>query len=131
MVEGTTDGEGTVAFKKFPVTLHATLKVALAGHFEPESKRHLYLVEFQSCCKKCTESWVEFGEDLKILVDKAYPMLEDDARQQLVLQCSCIMIKLPLELNRGSLKQLKQLLKQLWSWSHIWYNTVYLVQLPQ
>ena len=44
-------------------------------------------MEFQSRCKKQTEYWVEFGEDLKILVDKAYPMLEDDVRKQLALQC--------------------------------------------
>ena len=82
-------GRALLAFKKFPVTARATFKaavVALAGRFEPDSKRDLYLAEFQSRCKKRTESWVEFGEDLRILVDKAYPMLEDDARQQLALQ---------------------------------------------
>ena len=60
--------------------------VALAGRFEPESRQDLYLVEFQSRCIKQMEYWVEFGEDLKILVDKAYPMLEDDVRKQLALQ---------------------------------------------
>ena len=32
------------------------------------------------------ESWPEFGEDLRILVDKAYPSLDDEAWQQLALQ---------------------------------------------
>ena len=38
--------------------------VALAERFEPESKRDLYLAEFQSRCKKRTESWADFGEAL-------------------------------------------------------------------
>ena len=79
----------------------------LAGRFEPESKQDIYLMEFQSHCKKQTEFWVEFGEDLRILVDKAYPMLEDDVRHQLALQHSCIMIKLPLELNIRNLKTIE------------------------
>ena len=58
----------------------------LAERFELESRRDLYPAEFQSRCKKRTESWADFGEDLRVLVDKAYPMLEDDARQQLALQ---------------------------------------------
>ena len=33
-----------------------------------------------------TESWPEFGEDLLALVDKAYPLLDDEAQQQLALQ---------------------------------------------
>ena len=89
MVEGQLTGKALLAYKKFPVTARMTFKntvVALAGHFDLESRRDLYLVEFQSHCKKRTESWVEFDEDLRILVDKAYPMLEDDARQQLALQ---------------------------------------------
>ena len=38
--------------------------VALAENFELESRRDLYLAEFQSHCKKRTESWADFGEDL-------------------------------------------------------------------
>ena len=82
-------GRALLAYKKFPVTARATFKdavVALAGRFELESRRDLYLAEFQSPCKKRIESWADFGENLRILVDKAYPMLEDDARQQLALQ---------------------------------------------
>ena len=57
-------GRALLVFMKFPVTAHATFKAAvvtLARHFEPESKLDLYFAEFQSCCKKWTESWVEFG----------------------------------------------------------------------
>ena len=82
-------GRALLVYKKFSVTARSSFKnavVALAEHFEPESRRDLYLAEFQSHCKKRTESWADFGEDLRVLVDKAYPMLEDDVRQQLALQ---------------------------------------------
>ena len=82
-------GRTLLAYKKFSATAHVSFKnavVALAERFEPESRRDLYLAEFQSCRKKRTESWADFGEDLRVLVNKAYPMLEDDARQQLALQ---------------------------------------------
>ena len=46
----------------------------------------IYISQSLSRCKKRIESWADFGEDLRILVDKAYPILEDDARQQLALQ---------------------------------------------
>ena len=57
-------GRALLAFKKFSVTTKE--------HFEPQSKRDLYLAEFQVCCKKRTETWADYGEDLRILVDKAY-----------------------------------------------------------
>ena len=59
---------------------------ALQEHFEPQSKRELHLAEFQVRCKKWAETWADYGEDLRILVDKAYPTLDDNARQQLALQ---------------------------------------------
>ena len=34
---------------------------------------------------KRMEDWAAFGEDLKLLTDKAYPDLTDDAREQLAL----------------------------------------------
>jgi len=78
-----------MAYKKFPVTVRASYKNArraLLERFEPESRRDLYLAEFQTRYKAKTESWPEYGEDLRILVDKAYPSLDDEARQQLALQ---------------------------------------------
>ena len=74
-------GRALLAYKKFPVMARTTF-----SRFDPESRQDLYLAEFQSRCKKRTESWVEFGEDLRILVNKVFPILEDDARQQLALQ---------------------------------------------
>ena len=49
-------------------------------HFEPQN---LYLTEFQVRCEKQTKTWPDYGKDLRILVDKAYPTLDNDAKQQL------------------------------------------------
>ena len=58
---------------------------ALKERFEPESKRQLYLAELRTKRKKRTESWADFADDLKTLVDKAYPDLDSRAREQLAL----------------------------------------------
>ena len=82
-------GRALMAYKKFPTTAHDSFKnavKALQERFEPESRRDLYLAEFQTRRKRKMESWPEFGEDLRALVDKAYPTLDDEARQQLALQ---------------------------------------------
>ena len=82
-------GRALMAYKKFPVTARASFKNAvraLQERFEPGSRRDLYLAEFQTRRKVKTESWPEFGEDLLMLVDKAYPLLGNEARQQLALQ---------------------------------------------
>jgi len=79
-------GRALLAYRKFLVTTRATFKnvvAALQEHFEPQSKRDS---EFQARCKKWKKSWADYGEDLRILVDKVYPILDDDARQQLALQ---------------------------------------------
>ena len=58
---------------------------ALDERFEPASKKNLYQAEFQSRRKKRTESWADFADDLKTLVDKGYPDLGEDAREQISL----------------------------------------------
>ena len=82
-------GRALMAYKKFPLTARGSFKnavKALQERFKPESRRDLYLAEFQTRRKGKTESWPELGEDLRALVDKAYPTLDDEARQQLALQ---------------------------------------------
>ena len=61
------------------------MKVALTQRFEPASKRELYNAELQVRAKKHSEGWADFAEDLRRLVDKAYPDLEANAREQLAL----------------------------------------------
>ena len=78
-----------MAFKKFPVTVRSSFGKgvkALQDRFEPENRKDLYVAEFQTWVKTRTESWPDFGEDLRILVDEAYPSLDDEAQQQLALQ---------------------------------------------
>ena len=60
-------------------------KKALKERFEPESRKDRYKAEFQARRKKRTEGWPDYAEDLKILVDKAYPDLEPAARVQMAL----------------------------------------------
>ena len=53
--------------------------------FEPASRRDLYQAEFDTRRKKATEGWAEYAEDLKTLVEKAFPEMGEDGREQLAL----------------------------------------------
>ena len=64
---------------------YADCKKALQERFEPGSKKELYLAEFQTRSKFATEGRAAFAEDLKVLVNKAFPQLQDDAKEQLTL----------------------------------------------
>ena len=66
------------------VSYEATAE-ALTQRFEPASKRELYTVEFQSRTKVQGEGWADFGDDLRSLADKAYPELQEEARERLSL----------------------------------------------
>ena len=65
-------------------SLEETLK-ALRERYEPESRRELYMVEFQTRRKQKGEGWADFAQELKTLVDKAWPALQDEARECLAL----------------------------------------------
>ena len=64
---------------------YAELKKALKGRFEPKALKERHLAEFQSRKKSRTEGWAEFADSVKLLTDKAYPDLEDKARECLAL----------------------------------------------
>ena len=64
---------------------YADCKKALRERFEPASKKELYLAEFQTRSKRVSEGWAAFAEDLKVLVNRAFPQLQNDAREQLAL----------------------------------------------
>ena len=78
-------GRAHTAFKRFTVTTYSGAVKALRGRFEPESKRELHNVEFQTRRKDKKESWADFAEDLRTLADKAYPDLPEEARDRLSL----------------------------------------------
>ena len=60
-------------------------KKALQERFEPKCKRELYQTEFQTRRKQKTEGWAGYAEDLTILVDKAFPDLQEEARDLLAM----------------------------------------------
>ncbi|KAL5505636.1 hypothetical protein EMCRGX_G007100 [Ephydatia muelleri] len=78
-------GRAHTAFKRFAVTTYSDAVEALRKRFEPESKRELHNVEFQTRCKDKKEGWADFAEDLRTLADKAYPDLPVEARDRLSL----------------------------------------------
>lgn len=81
-------GRAQKAFERLPEAARASYaeaKKALKERFEPTSKKSLYQAEFQTRRKKRTEGWAEYAEDLKTIVDKAYPDLQDAAREQMAL----------------------------------------------
>ena len=58
---------------------------ALCRHFDAESKRGLYAAEFHVRQKQPSEELASFGEDLKSLIDKAFPDMEATARERLAV----------------------------------------------
>jgi len=64
---------------------YSTAKAALKKRFEPDSRRELYMAEFQTRTRRQGESWEELADNIRLLADKAFPELEDKAKEQLSL----------------------------------------------
>lgn len=64
---------------------YETTKAALRKRFEPDSRHKLYAVEFQTRRRQQGESWAELANNLRLLADKAFPTLEEQAKKQLSL----------------------------------------------
>ena len=60
-------------------------KKGLRERFKPASKKELYQAEFHVRRKRRTEEWAAFAEDLKILADRAFPDLQEEAKEHLAL----------------------------------------------
>ena len=60
-------------------------KKGMRERFEPASKKELYQSEFHVRRKCRTEEWAVFVEDLKILADRAFPDLQEEAKEHLAL----------------------------------------------
>ena len=60
-------------------------KEALREKFKPASKKEHYKLEFESRRKNTVKSWAVFGYDLHSLADKAFPELQEEAREHLAL----------------------------------------------
>ena len=76
-------GRAATAFRRLPEADRATFSkivVVLKKRFEPECRKDLYIAEFQGRRKRRTEDWAAFGEDLTMLVERAYPALQTEAQ---------------------------------------------------
>ena len=67
-------------------SFYVAAKEALQKRFEPESERKLYLVEFQTRRRRPSEQWNNFGDELRVLADKAFLELDDKAKELLSLE---------------------------------------------
>ena len=78
-------GKAQAAFKKFTEADKATYDAAvkkLKDRFEPSSRREMYLAELPLKKKKHSESWGDFADDLRTLVERAYPNLDSTAQEE-------------------------------------------------
>ena len=82
-------GKAQTAFEKLPNESQASFERAVAAlrdRFEPASQREMYVAKFHARTKKSGEGWADFADNLRVLVDKAYPQLDLDARHLIALR---------------------------------------------
>ena len=81
-------GKAYVAYNRFS---HETqdsftlMRAALRDRFEPPCKKELYKIEWDNRTKRVEEDWANFGDDVCALVDKAFPELCSEAKEELAL----------------------------------------------
>ena len=81
-------GRAQTTYGRLPDTSkadYASLWKALKERFEPDSKKELYLSEFSTHKCKTGEGWAEYADELRILVDRAFPDLNEKACERLAL----------------------------------------------
>ena len=81
-------GKAQTAFKKLPQDVkenYGECMKSLQRRFDPDSKRQLYVAELSARTRHKDEDWATFGDVLRVLADKAYPDLEEKARERLAL----------------------------------------------
>jgi len=79
-------GRAQTALQRLPSDAdYKSAKKALQERFEPSCRKERYQAQFQARRKKKDEGWADLADGLRNLVDKAYPELEDEAKEQLAL----------------------------------------------
>ena len=68
---------------------------ALQRRFALDSRRELFVAELNTRRKCRDEDWASFGDALRVLSDKAYPDLEDKAKERLSLNQYLLQIEDP------------------------------------
>ena len=79
-------GRAQKALHRLPAptsTSYEATRDALRARFEPDSRHTRYQAEFQSRRRRAGEGWADFADDLRTLADKAYPNLQEEARERL------------------------------------------------
>ena len=57
----------------------------LRERFEPSSNRDLYAAKFRTMKRDEGESWAEFADNLRMTADRAFPELDDKAKERITL----------------------------------------------
>ena len=78
-------GKARVALSRAKSESYKQAREALQERFEPSSKTELYKNELRHSTKRGTESWGDFADRLGVLIDKAYPELQEEAREYIAL----------------------------------------------
>ena len=79
-------GRAQKALHRLPAptsTSYVATRGALRARFEPDSRHTRYQAAFQSRRRRAGEGWADFADDLRTLADKAYPNLQEEARERL------------------------------------------------
>jgi len=78
-------GKARVALSRAKSESYKQAREALQKRFEPSSKSELYKNELQHVAKRESENWGDFADRLAVLTDKAYPELQEEAREYIAL----------------------------------------------
>ena len=81
-------GRVQTAFQRLSEDNHGDFKKAkgaLKERFAPASRKHCYQAELQVRKKRKGENLADFADELKSLANKAYPDLQEEARERLAL----------------------------------------------
>ena len=81
-------GRAATAWKRLTdaeIDTYEHIVAALKRRFEPACRKEVFMAEFQRRSKQRTEDWASFGEDLRTLVERAYPSLQPEAQELLAL----------------------------------------------
>lgn len=81
-------GRAQTAFRRFPEEAQQSYGAAvkaLKERFEPPAKKDMYAAELQVRHKEKLETWGDFGDAIKTLVDRAFPSLEPAAKEIIAL----------------------------------------------
>ena len=91
-------GKAQIAFQRLSDETQAsyseTIK-ALKERFEPPTRQTRYQAELQTRRRKKDESWADTADNLRVLAFKAYPDLEDKARERLALNAYLSLLENP------------------------------------